>query len=80
MGRLSSSPHHCRRCPRTLPTDRLKPSRTLTLTAQAFGCGAFCNPAHRVAQAYKQALSAYAADFDVIAFGIFHAGTFMMHI
>uniref|UniRef100_A0A6U7C9M9 Microbial-type PARG catalytic domain-containing protein n=1 Tax=Haptolina brevifila TaxID=156173 RepID=A0A6U7C9M9_9EUKA len=40
----------------------------------AFGCGAFCNPAHHVAEAYKEALSSRADQFDVIAFAIFHAG------
>lgn len=40
----------------------------------AFGCGAFLNPAHQVAQAYRQALESRAAHFDVIAFGVFHAG------
>ena len=40
----------------------------------AFGCGAFLNPAHRVAAAYRAALESRAAHFDVIAFGIFHAG------
>lgn len=40
----------------------------------AFGCGAFQNPAHRVAAIYREAVETRARDFDVIAFAIFHAG------
>ena len=40
----------------------------------AFGCGAFLNPAPLVAAAYREALLARKAHFEVIAFGIFHAG------
>ena len=40
----------------------------------AFGCGAFLNPADCVAAAYREALLPRAKDFDVVAFGIFHAG------
>lgn len=40
----------------------------------AFGCGAFRNPAHHVARIYRQELQRRAAAFDVIAFGVFHAG------
>jgi hypothetical protein len=40
----------------------------------AFGCGAFLNPANRVAAAYREALNARVEHFDVVAFGIFHAG------
>jgi len=40
----------------------------------AFGCGAFMNPAHRVAAIYRKELEARAASFDVVAFGVFHAG------
>lgn len=40
----------------------------------AFGCGAFMNPAHRVAVIYRQELDRRAHCFDVVAFGIFHAG------
>jgi len=45
----------------------------------AFGCGAFRNPARRVAAAFRRAIEARAADFDVIAFGfdmIFHADNY----
>mmetsp|Transcript_14516 Transcript_14516/g.17946 ORF Transcript_14516/g.17946 Transcript_14516/m.17946 type:complete len:286 (+) Transcript_14516:94-951(+) len=40
----------------------------------AFGCGAFQNPAERVARCYKRALEEYEADFDCVCFAIFHAG------
>jgi len=40
----------------------------------AFGCGAFMNPAQRVAAAYAAELHRRAADFDVVAFAIFNAG------
>jgi hypothetical protein len=41
----------------------------------AFGCGAFCNPADRVAAIYRDEIAARAADFSVIAFAIFSAGS-----
>lgn len=40
----------------------------------AFGCGAFQNPADKVAAAYCEALAARKEHFDVVAFAIFHAG------
>ncbi len=40
----------------------------------AFGCGAFRNPAHRVAQIYREEITARSDDFTVIAFAIFSAG------
>ena len=40
----------------------------------AFGCGAFLNPAARVAAIYREELSKRATRFDVIAFAIFNAG------
>jgi hypothetical protein len=40
----------------------------------AFGCGAFRNPADRVAQIYRDAILNHSSDFDVVAFAIFHAG------
>ena len=40
----------------------------------AFGCGAFANPAPHVASIYREELEKYAGAFDVVAFGIFHAG------
>jgi hypothetical protein len=40
----------------------------------AFGCGAFENPADRVASAYHEALRTRHKYFDVVAFAIFNAG------
>lgn len=40
----------------------------------AFGCGAFNNPAEVVAHIFKKELHDFANDFDVVAFGIYHAG------
>jgi hypothetical protein len=40
----------------------------------AFGCGAFLNPASRVAQIYREEIGARAADFSAIVFAIFWAG------
>ena len=40
----------------------------------AFGCGAFRNPAHRVAQIYREEITARKEAFAVIAFAIFAPG------
>lgn len=40
----------------------------------AFGCGAFLNPAPKVAAVYHRELRRRAASFDVVAFAIFKAG------
>jgi len=40
----------------------------------AFGCGAFRNPADRVARVYQEEISKRTRDFSVIAFAIFSAG------
>jgi uncharacterized protein (TIGR02452 family) len=40
----------------------------------AFGCGAFMNPANKVATAYHEALKERHMHFDVVAFAIFSAG------
>jgi hypothetical protein len=40
----------------------------------AFGCGAFRNPADRVARIYRDEIALRTADFSVIAFAIFSAG------
>ena len=40
----------------------------------AFGCGAFRNPAHRVAQIYREEITARSGDFGVVTFAIFSAG------
>jgi hypothetical protein len=37
----------------------------------AFGCGAFMQPAHRVAQIYVEELKHFERDFDVVAFAIY---------
>ena len=41
----------------------------------AFGCGAFCNPAEKVAALYEQAIQTYEKDFDVIVFAIYYPGS-----
>lgn len=40
----------------------------------AFGCGAFRNPAAEVAAVYAEEVEKRKDKFDVVAFGIFHAG------
>lgn len=40
----------------------------------ALGCGAFQNPAHQVAQLFREALLPRRHDFDAVAFAIYHAG------
>jgi hypothetical protein len=40
----------------------------------AFGCGAFRNPAERVARIYREEITMRESKFDVIAFAIFNAG------
>jgi hypothetical protein len=40
----------------------------------AFGCGAFRNPADRVASIYRDEIQRQGSAFSVIAFAIFHAG------
>lgn len=40
----------------------------------AFGCGAFKNPADRVARIYREEILKHGSEFSVIAFAIFHAG------
>lgn len=40
----------------------------------AFGCGAFKNPADRVAGIYREEIMKHGSGFKVIAFAIFHAG------
>jgi len=58
----------------TAQLDTLAEAGVRHAVLSAFGCGAFRNPAKRVAAAFRRAIEARAADFDVIAFGIFHAG------
>jgi hypothetical protein len=40
----------------------------------AFGCGAFSNPADRVARVYREEIAKHMTDFSVIAFAVFSAG------
>jgi hypothetical protein len=40
----------------------------------AHGCGAFLNPAEKVAENYKEVIAEYKNSFRVIAFAIYHAG------
>jgi uncharacterized protein (TIGR02452 family) len=40
----------------------------------AFGCGAFRNPADRVASIYRDEIQKHGSAFSVIAFAIFRAG------
>mmetsp|Transcript_9431 Transcript_9431/g.13839 ORF Transcript_9431/g.13839 Transcript_9431/m.13839 type:complete len:347 (-) Transcript_9431:212-1252(-) len=54
--------------------DTLIESGVRHVVLSAFGCGAFLNPADKVAALYREELLKRAKDFDVIAFGIFHAG------
>lgn len=54
--------------------DTLRDQRIRHVVLGAFGCGAFRNPAHRVAQVYWEEITARAADFAVVTFAIFSAG------
>lgn len=54
--------------------DTLAAAGVRHVVLSAFGCGAFENPAPRVAAVYKAELQRRATDFDVVAFAIFHAG------
>ena len=54
--------------------DTLKEAGVRHVVLGAFGCGAFENPADKVAVIYRDELHNAAAAFDVVAFAIFHAG------
>ena len=54
--------------------DTLKEAGVRHVVLGAFGCGAFRNPADKVAAIYRDELRSAAAAFDVVAFAIFHAG------
>ena len=54
--------------------DTLRDHQIRYVVLGAFGCGAFRNPAHRVAQIYREEITARAEDFAVVAFAIFSAG------
>jgi hypothetical protein len=52
----------------------LRDHRISHVVLGAFGCGAFRNPARRVARIYREEIVARRADFAVIAFAVFSAG------
>jgi hypothetical protein len=54
--------------------DTLRDGRIRHVVLGAFGCGAFRNPADRVAAIYREEIAARSEDFAVIAFAIFSAG------
>lgn len=54
--------------------DTLRNHRVGHVVLGAFGCGAFRNPAHWVAQIYREEIMARRDDFAVIAFAVFSAG------
>jgi hypothetical protein len=54
--------------------DTLKEAGVRHVVFGAFGCGAFRNPADAVAAIYRDELQRSMADFDVVAFAVFHAG------
>lgn len=69
--------------PRGVKTMRMKIKAQLnTLRANgvrhvvlsAFGCGAFLNPAERIAKIYREEIKKVEADFEVIIFAVYHAG------
>lgn len=52
----------------------LRDHRVRHVVLGAFGCGAFRNPADRVAQIYREEITARQSDFAMIAFAIFATG------
>lgn len=54
--------------------DTLEAHGTRHVVFGAFGCGAFRNPADRVARIYREEILRRASGFSVVAFAIFHAG------
>lgn len=54
--------------------DTLRDHQIRHVVLGAFGCGAFRNPADRVAAIYREEITARSEDFAVIAFAIFSAG------
>ena len=54
--------------------DTLEAHQVRHVVFGAFGCGAFKNPADRVAAIYRDEIQKRGAGFKVIAFAIFHAG------
>lgn len=54
--------------------DTLRDHRIGHVVLGAFGCGAFRNPAHRVAQIYREEILARWENLAVVAFAVFSAG------
>jgi hypothetical protein len=54
--------------------ETLKEKKICHVVLSAFGCGAFLNPADRVAKIYKEELEKRSGDFDDVVFAIFYAG------
>ena len=54
----------------TAQLETLKRNKIRHVVLSAFGCGAFRNPPHVVAECYKRVIGKYESDFDVIAFAI----------
>ena len=69
----SFDPHDARRRV-SAQLDTLRKHQIRHVVLGAFGCGAFRNPAHRVAQIYREEILARSLDFTVVAFAIFSAG------
>jgi hypothetical protein len=54
--------------------DTLRDHHVRHVVLGAFGCGAFRNPAHRVAAIYREEIMSRADSFDLVAFAIHGAG------
>lgn len=54
--------------------DTLREHGIRHVVLSAFGCGAFKNPAERVARVYREEIEKRTRDFSVIAFAVFSAG------
>jgi hypothetical protein len=54
--------------------DTLRDHQIRHVVLGAFGCGAFRNPAHRVAAIYREEIASRAAHFDLVAFAVFASG------
>jgi hypothetical protein len=54
----------------TAQLQTLKDAKIRHVVLSAFGCGAFHNPPHIVAECYRRVIESYKSDFDVIAFAI----------
>jgi hypothetical protein len=54
----------------TAQLQTLKDAGIKHVVLSAFGCGAFRNPPHVVAECYRRVIESYKSDFDVIAFAI----------